>query len=256
VDFPVKSEDDWERLKGRFNPKDPRRYPKNWSHDMIKYYAEADYPVGVGFPGFFGQARNFMGTPALLVAFYRSPRLVRGMMEFWAEFVVETIADAVETVHIDYANIWEDMSYNAGPLISPSLFREFMLPCYRRVTSYLRRKGIDIVMVDTDGNHEVITPLFLEGGVNCVYPLEAQAGMDALVMRRKYGGELRLIGNIDKKALAEGKEAIERVVMSKLPLMDEGGYIASVDHLVPPDVPFENYVYYVGLLRKLLKVKD
>jgi len=44
------------------------------------------------------------------------------------------------------------MCYKSGPLISPKHFEEFMLPNYKKVTNLIRSKGVDIVMVDTDGN--------------------------------------------------------------------------------------------------------
>lgn len=47
---------------------------------------------------------------------------------------------------------WEDRCYRNGPLISPALFREFMLPRYKRLTSALRDAGIPLMLVDTDGN--------------------------------------------------------------------------------------------------------
>jgi len=105
-------------------------------------------------------------------------------------------------------------------------------------------------MVDTDGNHEVLTPLFIEGGVNCIYPLEVQVGMDAISLRKKYGRELRLVGNIDKRALSGSKDAIRNELDSKLPfLVRDLGYIPSVDHCVPADVPFENFEYYIGVIK-------
>jgi len=30
-----------------------------------------------------------------------------------------------------------------------------------------------------------------------------------------------------------------------------GGYIPTVDHTVPPDVPLENFLYYLQLKRKI-----
>ena len=40
--------------------------------------------------------------------------------------------------------------------------------------------------------------------------------------------------------------------MRKVPqMMESGGFIPAIDHSVPPDVPFENYVYYTELLREL-----
>jgi len=253
IDFPVKNWEDWEKVKKRFDPKDSRRYPKTWSDELLEYYETVDRPISLSLSGFFGQARSLMGLERLSVTFYRDPKLVHDIMDFWADFVIETMREAVERARIDFVTIWEDMAYRNGPLISPKMFREFMLPRYKKVTSFIRGKGIDLIMVDTDGNHEALMPLFLEGGVNCLYPLEVQAGMDAPSLREKYGKRLLLIGNIDKRALAWGEEAIRKEVESKIPpLREEGGYIPSIDHAVPSDVPFQNYVYYISLLKKNL----
>ena len=59
-------------------------------------------------------------------------------------------------------------------------------------------------------------------------------------------------GTIDKRALAKGKEAIREEVMSKVPfLLEQGGYFPTVDHTVPMDVTFENYCYYINLMREV-----
>lgn len=253
IDFPVKTREDFEKMKKRFDPYDQRRYPKTWGDELIEYYRTVDHPVGLFIPGFFGQPRNFMGLERLLVTFYKDPDLMHKMNSFWADFLIKVIEEAVKRAKIDFVVIWEDMSYKNGPHISPRLFREFMLPHYKEVTSFLRKNGIDIIMVDTDGNPEVLIPLLLEGGVNSLHPLEAASGMDVVALRKEYGKRLSFIGNIDKRALIEGGEAIEREVNAKLtPLMKDGGYIPSVDHAVPPDVPFKNYVHYIQVLKKHL----
>ena len=203
--------------------------------------------------GFFGFSRNLMGLERLLISFYRNPKLIKGIMDFYSDFLIETFTKVVEEVKLDYVSFWEDMAYKKGPHISPRLFREFMLPNYQKVVGFFKKYGVDIFMVDTDGNINVLVPLFLESGVNCLLPLEARAGVDAVTLRKQYGKKLLLIGNIDKTALAKGKKAIEKEVNSKVPqLIREGGYIPCVDHLVPPDVSFENYTYYISLLRKHL----
>ncbi len=59
------------------------------------------------------------------------------------------------------------------------------------------------------------------------------------------------MGGIDKRELAKGCKEIEAEVRRRiLPLLDSGGYIPTVDHTVPPDVPFENFMYYLELKRK------
>jgi len=252
MEFPVKTRADFEKIEERFDPSDLRRYPLDWGKELIEYYEVAEFPVGIVFPGFFGQGRTWMGLRNLVLCFFRNPDLIHDMFEFWADFVIEVMKDAVENVKIDYAGFWEDMAYRDGPLISPKQFGEFMLPYYKKVTSFLRKNGVDVITVDSDGDIDLLIPLFLEAGVNCPYPSEVQANMDVVELRKKYGRQLLLIGGIDKRAVAKGPEAIEKELEHKLPPLMEGGFIPSLDHLVPPDIPLKNYQYYIGLLKKYL----
>ena len=55
---------------------------------------------------------------------------------------------------------------------------------------------------------------------------------------------------MDKRVLAQDKKAIEKEVLSKLPYMvEKGGYIPTIDHAIPHDASFENYIYYRQLIR-------
>ena len=52
--------------------------------------------------------------------------------------------------------------------------------------------------------------------------------------------------------MRQGKDAIKREVEQRVPpLVAEGGYVPLADGLVRKEVPFENYVYYRGLLEKV-----
>ncbi|RLE71099.1 MAG: hypothetical protein DRJ43_00470 [Thermoprotei archaeon] len=68
-------------------------------------------------------------------------------------------------------------------------------------------------------------------------PLEVAAGVDAVKLREEYGEKLLLIGNVDKRMLAAGPKAIDGELQRLRPLLEEGGYMLSVDHCVPADVP-------------------
>jgi uroporphyrinogen-III decarboxylase len=256
LDWPVKTIDDWIAIKDRFDSNDPRRYPLDWSDKLIEYYKTTDHPIGLMVCGFFYVARQLMGTINLLTSFYRNPELVRSIIDFWADFLVESNKEAVESLKtegLDYVGIWEDFAYKHGPHLSPKIFREFMLPNYKKLTEFLKRNGIDLIFIDTDGNPTALIPLLLEAGVNGLYPLEVAAGMDARVLRNEYRDNLLLIGNLDKRVLLRSKDEIKKEVESKVPLLAEkGGYIPSLDHTVPPDVPYENYLYYLDVLKKCL----
>ena len=127
-----------------------------------------------------------------------------------------------------------------------------MLPRYRQITDFLHSHGIDILHADSDGNIDELIPLWLEVGVNFPWPLEVAAGMDAVALRKKYGKDIILGGNIDKRVFIRGKEAIKQEVMSKVPyLVETGPYFPCLDHVIPADISLEGFRYYIDLLREI-----
>ncbi len=253
LSYPVRDRETWEKFKERLNPDSPCRYPEYWD-DLKRCYRGRDYPLGVHAGSYYGWLRNWIGMENLALMYYDCPDLVHEMTDYIADFVLRVIRRAVEELDLDYALYWEDMAMKTGPLISPKLFREFMSPNYKRVNEFLRAHGVDIHFVDCDGNLDELIPLWLEVGVNGVYPLEVAAGCDPVKYRRQYGKQLLMIGGIDKRALAGTKEDVEREVMSKVPeLVKSGGWGPFVDHAVPPDVPYENFRYYLELCREIFQ---
>ncbi|NLF02630.1 MAG: hypothetical protein GX601_16815, partial [Anaerolineales bacterium] len=100
----------------------------------------------------------------------------------------------------------------------------------------------------------VLIPMLLESGINGILPLECAAGQDPLALRQEYGHDLLLWGGIDKRALTQDRRAIEQELLAKIPpLMEDGGFIPTVDHAVPPDVSYENFVYYMELKLAILE---
>jgi uroporphyrinogen decarboxylase len=250
IDFPVKTRRDFLEVKKRYNPMDPKRYPKNWDM-MVKAYRGRDYPLGVTIRGPFWWTRGMIGLKGLLICMYREPEFIKEVMEFCAEFHVETLRRALEDVDIDYVVMSEDMAYKNGPMIGPEAVRKYMGSAYREIVKFFREHGVKVIGVDSDGNVEPLIPVWLELGINWITPCEVAAGMDVVELGRKYP-RLIMSGGIDKRELAKDKAAIEREVMRKVPpLIERRGYFPGVDHAVPPDVPLENYKHFISLLKKI-----
>jgi len=257
TEFPAKDRQSWSEYIKRLNPKDPRRYPKDWSRDAYIEVFE-NYQAGnteLVFNGFYGFGAELMGIPTFNVMFYKDPELILEMAEYWEYFTIETIRDAVETLKdkIDLVYWWEDMADKHGPCISPKLYREFLLPHYKNVTAFLRKNKIDRILVDSDGNINPILDLMIEAGITGLWPLEVNSGMDAITIRKKYGEKLFLVGNLDKRALAAGGEAMRKEIDSKVPVLKKaGGYIPTVDHLVHVEFTLQRFQEYADYLKKQL----
>jgi uroporphyrinogen decarboxylase len=255
IDWPVKCRDDWERLKTeRLNPALAGRLPAEWPA-WVEQQKSRTYPLTVGLrQGLYWACRNLLGDEHVLYAFHDSPELVRDIMNYLTDFWIAIYDPLLTEVGADCATIWEDVSFKNGPLISPAMMREFMLPCYRRFTAFLRDHGVSIVLVDSDGDCRSIIPVMMEGGVTGLMPFEVNAQMHVVEIRKAFPG-LQILGGIDKTQLAVGKDAIDAELRAKVTpeMLRHGGFIPHVDHQVPPDVSWENFKYYRQRLATLVE---
>jgi len=244
--WPIENRCDWEQIKSeRLDPKTPGRYPDDLEESIARA-KNRDYPLYIGSNpvGFFGFLRWLMGEVRLLTGYFDDPDLIKDIISYLTDFWIVLWEPILSRVQIDYVLVWEDMCYKTAPLISPELFRKFMLPAYKKFTSFLKKLGVDHIIVDTDGNFWDLVPLFLEGGVTGFFPCEVAAGMNVVKLREAFP-QIKIFGGVDKRVLANSKKAIDRELEAKIPFMlKKGGYIPHVDHHIPPDVPFENFLYY------------
>ncbi len=259
LEFPIKTRADFLEMKQRFDPKSPARYPQWWP-DLVRCWEGRDYPLCLcqnGSFGLYSMLRRWMGTEAACLIFYDDPGLTEEMLDFLLEFFVEATHRALHDVEIDYFNYFEDFAGKGGPLVSPRLFREFLLPRYQRINDFLRSHGVDVICMDSDGDIRVLIPLILEAGVSCVWPLEVAAGMDAVTVRQEYGRDLRLMGGIDKREIARGCREIEAELYRQVPrLLESGGHIPFLDHTFPPDISYGNFQHYLKVKRRILEGRD
>jgi len=261
IDFFVKSREDFLEMKKHFDPYEPRRYPKNWE-DLKKKWRNRDYPLylteNCGFGGLYWNLREMMGTIRLSVSFFRRPNLIHEMLDFIVDFFIKTTKKALSEVEVDAFIFNEDFAHKGGPLISPRIFKEFFFPRYEEIIRFLRKHNVKVIELDSDGNTEPLIPFFIELGIDAHWPLEAAANMDPVKIRKEYGEEIALYGGIDKRTLAADKKCIRKEVYRKIPRMMElgGGYIPMVDHTIPPDIPLENFLYYLQLKRKIIENKN
>ena len=247
LEGPVRDRASWEEVKRAHFGLAPAdilaRFPVRWT-ELAQTYRQRDYPLGLVLDGFFSTPRELLGVEPHLMMYHDDPGLLHDINTHVCDLWLAMLEEVVARCDLDFVYFWEDMSYKNGPLLSPRMFDAFVVPYYQRLTGFLRAHGVDVICVDTDGDFRLLIPGFLKAGVNGFYPFEALAGMDVVAVRKQYP-RLLMQGGIDKTKIALGREAIDAELEAKLPpLLSQGGYIPCCDHLVPPDVSWENFVYY------------
>lgn len=255
VDFPVHDRREFRQIRRRLVADLPQRLPGDLD-DRAERCRRRRCPWVLGrncaANGFYWRARELMGTENLSYAWYDQPALMHEMMDFLADFFIEVSRPVLQRVRVDYFTFNEDMAMKTGPLLGPRTFAEFIFPRLRRVVEFLHAAGVAYVAVDTDGDPTALVPLLMDAGVAAIWPLERAAGVSPLEWRKRFGRSLRLWGGVDKRVLPRGRDAVKAHLAELIPLIEEGGFIPTVDHTVPPDVSWDAFREYMELKRCLL----
>ena len=258
IGFPVTCQADFDDLKKRYVASNPTRLEPYWEDFRLEGWKRRQHPLVLGenchLLGFYWRMREWKGTENLSLAFYDEPELVHDMCEFIADYTIELITPILEKIAPDYIFVNEDMAMKSGPLLAPATYKEFIFPHMRRLVDFVKSKGVKYALVDTDGNSEPLLPLLMNAGVDGIWPIErASDSQDPLFLRKKYGRDLRLWGAVDKREIAKGRKHIDAHLRSFIPMIEDGGFIPTVDHTVPPDISLEDFRYYMEKKEHLLR---
>lgn len=247
--YPVEDPEDWPEYRERLQW-DPARVGESWEKQAEELQS-SNLPVILYLDrcaSLYGSLRDMVGVQRVSLWFYDEPELVREMMDTVMELFMDVTSALFDGYVPDAVCMWEDMAYRNGPLLGAPQVREFMLPRYQEMTAHLRDLGVPYIFLDSDGDVESLIPVWLEADIDGVVPMEVQSGMNVAVYRDRYP-ELRMMGGIDKKALAAGGEAIDREMEKVERAAEPGGYIPWFDHGLPHDVSWDSFVHFVDRLK-------
>ena len=240
----------WEAL---YRPKlqyDEKRI--NFEH-LKRLALDDDLPLGIHCGSLIGNIRNLLGVEGLSYLYCDDEELFVEIIDTVGDLCYR-IADRIlkENVAFDYAHFWEDICFKNGPLIVPSVFEEYVAPHYKRITTLLKDHNINIVSVDCDGLIDSLVPIWLENGVNTMFPIEVGT-WDASIKpwREKYGNHILGVGGMNKNVFAKDFNAIDQEIERLKGLIELGGYIPCPDHRIAPDAIWENVQYYCDKMQNL-----
>ena len=240
----VANMDDYRRVR-------PRLFPSHASaiQDMAAWHArqkQGEAVVWCTVEGFFWFPRTLMGFEKLMFAFGDQPELLHAINTDLLEFNLKLLDQVFSVCTPTFMTIAEDMSYNHGPMIARRTFEAFVAPYYRALLPRLQERGIPLFM-DTDGDVTLLVPWLEALGIQGVLPLERQAKVDGLQLRKQFPN-LLMVGHFDKMTMNRGEDAMRAEFERLVPLIQKGGFIPSVDHQTPPGVSLEQYRSYLRLL--------
>jgi len=186
-----------------------------------------------------------------------------GMMEFFIllyedlDFILEVMnryvlwlskaMEIVTDIGFDIVSASDDMAMKTGPMISPQMIEDYFIPPMQKVA---RSIGVPW-FAHSDGNMLSLMDIWLKLGQNGIHPIEPIA-MDIRNVKRKYGLQVCIIGNVDVDLLSKGTpEEIETEIRNLIrDIAPGGGYILSSGNSLASSVKIENVMAMGDALKK------
>ncbi len=155
--------------------------------------------------------------------------------------------------YIDIILFGDDFGGKTGPLISPSMYREFYKPYQRRMWTRARELADVKVLLHSCGGIEPLLGDFIEAGLDAVNPVQITCdGMDAGELKKRYGDRLTLWGGGCDTRDVLGNQSpvdIQKHVKEQLSIMHPGGgFVFQQVHNVMANVPAENIIAMFGAI--------
>jgi uroporphyrinogen decarboxylase len=208
--------------------------------------------MGIGCGSAIGVPRNILGLVGLSYMTLDDPGLLAEIIETFTDLTIKNLQFVLERgFRPDFGAIWEDICFKSGPLVTPAFFAENIVPQYQKITSLLNSYGTNLVSVDCDGMIDELVPLWLEGGVNIMFPIEVGTWHASIApWRKQYGQQLRGAGGVNKHVMSMDKTAVDKEIERIKPLVELGGYLPCPDHRLPPETDWNLVKYYIEKMKQ------
>ena len=211
-------------------------------------------PIGISIGSLMGDIRDMTTVRGMSYLMYdEDEELFAELVDTYADMQYACVEALLATgARYDFAHYWEDICFKNGPLLSPTLFRELCEKHYKKRNDLCHRYGIDIISLDCDGVVDALLPVWLDSGVNLLFPMEVGVWGDQFAAaRRKYGERILAVGGMDKAVFRKDKAAVDAELERLKPLIAMGGFIPCPDHNILPGSKFELVQYYVEEIKNI-----
>jgi uroporphyrinogen decarboxylase len=200
-----------------------------------------------GGAGIFSPAYELRGVEQLLFDLAGNEEFATALFTKLEELVCAAQRAALSEVgeYVDIVVTGDDVATQAGPMMSPAMYRRLVKPHHARMFAAIRENTKAKIYLHSCGNVYRLIGDFIEIGVDLLNPVQVSAGEmgDTARLKREFGDRLSFCGGIDtQQVLPFGSPADVRAEVRRRigDLAPGGGYIAAAVHCLQPDVSMEN----------------
>ena len=227
------------------DPHDPRFFD-DIPGNLVRY-GDRFRVFQIGF-SLYERAWTLRGMETLLMDFYDHPQFVHELLNAIGDYNIAQVEKALE-YDIDAVYFGDDWGQQHGLQMGPDLWRRFIGPRVERMYRRVREAGRFTSQHSCGDVREIFDDL-IDAGLQIFNPFQPEV-MDVFEMMRRYRGRLAFHGGMSiQQTLPFGSiEDVRETAGRLLQAGSEGGYVFSPSHAVPRDVPPENLLAMMEVLK-------
>jgi uroporphyrinogen decarboxylase len=221
--------------------------------EKVKSIQKQGFAVHMGgVTPFFEGVWNLRGFEQLMVDMASGDPIAERLFERMHEISVRCAENGART-GADVLQAGSDVATQRGPLMSREMWRKYIFPVMRDSIKAAKAIRPDILVdYHSCGDVSDIIEDLLETGIDILNPCQPEA-MDIFELKRRYGKLLSFHGGIGVQSVLPHGTAQEVKDMARktIAIMGEGGgYICSASHNLRPEIPWENFMALVEVIKE------
>ncbi len=190
------------------------------------------------------------GMLTLMKDLHTNPEMAEAILDKLTDYGCR-MAEKLLDLGCDGLSLSEDWGNNHSLFTSPSVWRKYFKPRYKKIFDQAKRRG-KLVYFHSDGNITPIIGDLVEIGVDILNPLQPEC-IDQLDIKKRFGERITIdTGISNQKTLPFGTvEDVRREALNALRhLAPGGGFVYGTSHYAMYEVPVENIVMLYETCRK------
>ncbi len=207
---------------------------------------EGDYFICYDLGGIFERSWGLQGLERFLIDLVENPGVPCAIMDHMTDLYIDNVTRVLKAGagRIDIVYTWDDLAHQHGLIMSPAMWRKYIVPRHQRLNVVIRAFDVKLMYHSCGAIYPLIGDLVRDLGIDVLQSLQPRAAdMDMQRIKEEFGRRLAFHGGVDiQRTLPHGTpEEVSAEVHERCTVLGRGGgYILAAAHYIQNDTPMEN----------------
>jgi Uroporphyrinogen decarboxylase (URO-D) len=240
IDGTIKNEADWRK----WDHLKPLKLTDKYFNELKQIFQRGKevnfYPIPL-VQGLFAKTTEMMTLARFSYHNRKNPDLLEEILDRMLECKLDVIQQ-YNKHQIKVVAVADDIAFKDNLMLSPASYNKYFVPRLKKLTDFIHECGM-LTFMHSDGDITPLIPSIIEAGFDGIQCLEAAAGINIFQIKKQYGTQITLIGNLDVSHLLSfgtPQQVAEQTKILLERLKPGGRYIFSPCADLFEEISFEN----------------